>query len=352
MGENNYLKIGAFVAFLLFAAVSCWATAESLHLLLPSWPVALCWIVTVGFFFIASWGSKLIVDSCNQTIFVEKRGMKLVIGIIILVIFWFVCSFPTNTHTFFYRSVIDEEVTKDISTTKGYLSQIANDAVINQKIQDRCTELDNQVRITLDELEQEMINEANPGHGKKTKEILRKFATILGVAKIEPLSGNGSTVQERQKLIDAYRSKILSMAESKKRNIKASMTPTSNAHKKAAETAIRNLDLTSKYIFNDKSLDLNNADDLMTVCQQLNNGYAVIRTYKDYVTFQTEEEKEHYTSPNSVTKVTRMKSVFDVWADYLTGAYAGRGFIFWIILAILVDVAAFIFFGIAFGKKE
>ena len=315
MGENNYLKIGAFVAFLLFAAVSCWATAESLHLLLPSWPVALCWIVTVGFFFIASWGSKLIVDSCNQTIFVEKRGMKLVIGIIILVIFWFVCSFPTNTHTFFYRSVIDEEVTKDISTTKGYLSQIANDAVINQKIQDRCTELDNQVRITLDELEQEMINEANPGHGKKTKEILRKFATILGVAKIEPLSGNGSTVQERQKLIDAYRSKILSMAESKKRNIKASMTPTSNAHNKAAETAIKNLDLTSKYIFNDKSLDLNNADDLMTVCQQLNNGYAVIRTYKDYVTFQTEEEKEHYTSPNSVTKVTRMKSVFDVWVS-------------------------------------
>lgn len=142
MGENNYLKIGAFVAFILFAAVSCWATAESLHLLLPSWPVAMCWIVTVGFFFIASWGSKLIVDSCNQTIFVEKRGMKLVIGIIILVIFWFVCSFPTNTHTFFYRSVIDEEVTKDISTTKGYLSQIATNAVINQKIQDTCTKLD------------------------------------------------------------------------------------------------------------------------------------------------------------------------------------------------------------------
>ena len=56
MNENKFLKIFCILAFFAFAAVSCWATAESLHLLLSTWPIAMCWIVTIGFFFIASWG--------------------------------------------------------------------------------------------------------------------------------------------------------------------------------------------------------------------------------------------------------------------------------------------------------
>ena len=74
MNENKFLKIFCLLAFVAFAAVSCWATAESLHLLLSTWPLIMCWVVTVGFFFIASWGTKLIVDSLNQKIYLEKRG--------------------------------------------------------------------------------------------------------------------------------------------------------------------------------------------------------------------------------------------------------------------------------------
>lgn len=66
MNGNKFLKIFGLLGFLAFAAVSCWATAESLHLLLSSWPLALCWAVTIGFFFIASWGTKMIADSLNQ----------------------------------------------------------------------------------------------------------------------------------------------------------------------------------------------------------------------------------------------------------------------------------------------
>ena len=54
MEQNNYLKIVWIAAFVAFAGVSCWATAESLHMLLSSWPKIMCWIVTVGFFIIAS----------------------------------------------------------------------------------------------------------------------------------------------------------------------------------------------------------------------------------------------------------------------------------------------------------
>ena len=126
MEQKNYLKILWVAAFAAFAAVSCWATAESLHLLLSTWPLAMCWVVTIGFFIIASIGTKMIVDSLNQNIYMEKRGMRLIGGLIIVLIFWLVCSMPTNTHTFFYRTLINDMVTTDISTTRGYLGQIKN----------------------------------------------------------------------------------------------------------------------------------------------------------------------------------------------------------------------------------
>lgn len=168
--------------------MSCWATAESLHLLLPDLPEVLCWVVTVGFFFIASWGTKMIADSCNQNVYVERRGTSLVIGILITLFFWLFCSMPTNTHTFFYRNLINERVTTDIATTQGYLAQIKDNTVTDAKIQARCAEVKNRVDVKLGELKAEIENDANPGNGPKAKEILRDFADILGVARVEPLS--------------------------------------------------------------------------------------------------------------------------------------------------------------------
>ena len=174
MEQKNYLKLIWMVAFIAFAAVSCWATAESLHLLLSSWPLAMCWVVTVGFFIIASLGTKMIVDSLNQNIYLEKRGLRLVGGIVIVLIFWLICSMPTNTHTFFYRTVINDKVNTDISTTRGYLSQIKNNTNNKTQATVKVNELKNNVDVLLGELEAEIKNEVNPGFGPKSKEILRK----------------------------------------------------------------------------------------------------------------------------------------------------------------------------------
>ena len=185
------------LAFVAFATVSCWATAESLHLLLSTWPPAMCWIVTIGFFIIASLGTKMIVDSLNQNIYLENRGMRLTGGIIIILIFWLICSMPTNTHTFFYRTVINDKVTTDISTTRGYLGQIKNNTNNKTQATIKVNELKNSVDVLLGELEAEIKNEANPGFGPKSKEILRKLAAQLGVDKIEPLTFKGTSKQDR-----------------------------------------------------------------------------------------------------------------------------------------------------------
>ncbi len=351
MNENKFLKLFAVAGFLAFAAVSCWATTESLHLLLPSWPIMACWAVTIGFFFIASWGTKMIVDSLNQNIYMEKRGMTLVGGVIILLVFWLLCSMPTNTHTFFYRNLIGEKVTNDISTTQGYLSQIKDNTVTDGRIKAKCVELENQINTKLQSLEAEIKNPLNPGNGPETEKILGEIAQILGVNRINKLSGNGNSVTERNTLYQAYRDVILLQLENRKINIVKAMLPSNDNYRKVANKDWKNLELTKKYI-DDGSLSLTDAEDVKKVIGHLNQGYSTIKTYQEFVDFKDDADKESYTCANPQTKVSRLLSVYDVWVDFLTGKQGGLAFVFWIIISILVDVAAFIFFDIAFKKRD
>ena len=351
MEQKNYLKLIWMVAFIAFAAVSCWATAESLHLLLCSWPLAMCWVVTVGFFIIASLGTKMIVDSLNQDIYLEKRGLRLVGGIVIVLIFWLICSMPTNTHTFFYRTVINDKVNTDISTTRGYLSQIKNNTNNKTQATVKVNELKNNVDVLLGELEAEIKNEVNPGFGPKSKEILRKFATLLEVDKVEPLSYKGTSKQDRDKLCDAYRTKIYILAENRATNIMAHILSPNSDNIKEVKRDDENLALVKKYI-GDKTINLNDAEDVEDVCDKLNTAYNTVKKNSDFINFSSKTDEANYTADNPITKVKRMISVFDVWEDFMAGEYAGHGFMFWIIISILVDIAAFIFFDLAFKKRE
>lgn len=351
MNDNALVKIFTIVGFMAFAAVSCWATKESLHLLLPSWPELFCWAITIGFFFIASWGTKMITDSLNQNIYMENRGVHLYGGIFIVFVFWLLCSMPTNTHTFFFRNLIDDKVTNDISTTQGYLSQIKDNTVTEARIRLKCAEVENLVNTKLQSLEAEIKNPLNPGNGPETEKILTEIAQILGVIKINKLSGKGNSISERNTLYQAYRDAILRQLDNKKMNIVKEMTPTNNNYKKVASKDWKNLELTKNYIDEGK-LSLTDADDIKTVCNNLNQGYSTIKTYQQFADFKNEIDKDSYTSSNPQTKVSRLLSVYDVWMDFLTGKLGGLAFVFWIIISILVDVAAFIFFDIAFKKRD
>ena len=358
MGQNNTMKIISIFAFVALATVSCWATQESLHLLLATWPQFLCWIVTIAFFIIASFGTKLIVDSLNQTTYVENRVPKLIGGILIVLCFWLIFSMPTNTHTFFYRSSIESIASTDISTTKGYLDQLKNNTLTETKIRDKQTEFSNQVWSLFAELEAEIKNDANPGFGPYAKRILASFATLLEVPKVEPLAYKDRSEQSRARLVDAYRQKIDILMQTKLTNIRNSMiAPDEETYKSQASTDWINLDFAENMI-KSGDLDLNDAYCIKDVNNRLVHGYSTIRTYSNYVEFNSGDKEQYLptdedgTPKQVVTKVERMLSVFDVWKDFLSGKYAGRGLIIWVLLSILVDFGAFIFFDVAFKKDQ
>lgn len=350
MNENKFVKIFCIAAFLAFAGISCWATAESLHLLLDNLPIVFCYVISIGFFFIASYGTKMMWDSLNKNIYLEKRGLKLIGGTILLLVFWLFCSMPTNTHTFFYRTVISDVTNNDIQRTTDYLAQIKGNTNNTEQAQIKVKQLQNELEILLGELEAEIKNAANPGFGPKSEEIFRKFAKLLGVDKIEPLNVKANTPKERQALCDAYRQKMYLLAESKANNIVQSILTPSQENLKEATQSMKNLQLMKKKI-DKEEIDLNDAEHIKVVNGQLNTAYNVVRKNEQFVNFKTETDKAEYTAPSPITKVKKLISVFDAWQAFLGGEFAGYGFGFWILISILVDIAAFIFFDLAFKKR-
>lgn len=352
-GENSFLKLFYIIAFVAFACVSCWATAESLHMLLQNWPLYAVYVVTIGFFAIASLGTKMIVDSLNQNIYLEKRGLRLIGGILIVLVFWLVCSMPTNTHTFFYRSVVNGIAKDDIGMTQGYLSQLEKDTKTEEQIKIKQTDLDNKIKAKLKDLETEIMNDVNPGFGPHAKEILSQFAELLDVPKVAPISyTGGASVDKRKKLVDQYREKIYALEETKKEAIRASMTAKNkDAYQNEARIASKNIAYIADEINSNPSA-LNDVGFAHEVNNRLLNGYATIKTYHNFINFDNEAHKEHYVTDHPITEVKRLMSVYDVWMDIFKGQYKKHGFIFWILISILVDIAAFIFFDLAFKKED
>ncbi len=351
MEEKNYTKIVWLILFIVLAGISCWATQQSFQLSLPSWPPLLCWALTIAVFIIASLGTKMIADSLNQNIYMENKGKRLIVGIFISIFFWLAFSMPTNTHTFFYRSAIDGIVNSDITTTKSYLDQLRNNTVTEEKILTACNKFDGEVKMKLTDLEHEIKNDANPGFGPKAKAILRSFADLLEVATVPPLSYKSKSEQARQRLIDGYRKKIYALADQKKLNIRAAMTATnSNVYKKLATTDWDNLNKLEKAIRSGEA-NIQNSQDINETDKRLSKAYATIKNYSQYIQFNNGDE-DRYTANNQVTKVKSMLSVWSVWKDFIKGEYKGHGLIYWIMLSVLVDIAAFIFFGMTFKSDD
>ena len=213
--------------------------------------------------------------------------------------------------------------------------------------------MDLDVDSKLTELKTEIINENNTGDGDSAQARRNEMAQILGVPSFTKISLKNGKLnnQDLQKLCNAYANKAYALKNMKLTQIANYLTPPNNSHINAAKNANNNINLLKQYI-NNKQLDLNNAKDIQTICNQLNTGYSVINAYKQYIEFINEIDKSNYTSPNPVSKVKRLTSVFDVWEDFLGGVYAGHGFTFWVIISILVDIAAFIFFDITFKNED
>ncbi|MDH6303904.1 hypothetical protein M2459_000236 [Parabacteroides sp. PF5-5] len=357
MEQNKFLKIFAFSAFVILMGVSCWATVESLHLLLPSWPVVFFWAVTVIFFVVSSIGTKLIVDSFNQRIRVDNRGWRLIGGIILLLIFWLCFSLPTNTHTFFYRSAIKDVLVQDLTDTKDKLQSLSNGGIAKSIIEQEKADFKNKINGLFANFAGEINNPGLEGWADRAEARIIDIERELGP--LQRLQLRNNTHSGRQELIKAMRSIVDDKQLS--HSITVYDTRLENINKGLNQDDIRKLITEIQRVQNKMHADPNNNEEpTARTSIILSQAYKIINNYSDILIKEFEkshpdkiklsqEDKKHF---SGISETERMRSVVDVWKDFFSGKYAGRGFIFWVMLGALVDIAGFIFFDIAFAKRE
>jgi hypothetical protein len=362
MNQNKFLKVFALVAFVVLCGVSCWATVESLHLLLPDWPVVAFWAVSVIFFVAASLGSKLFVDSFNQHDFVDNKGWQLIGGIVLMLGFWVCFSLPTNTHTFFYRSSIKDVVIKDLQETKGKLQDLANDGEAGKIITQEKADFRNRIDAIFSKFAAEINNPGDPGWAVKAEAVIIELESELG--KIQRLKLKCNSFQCRQDLIKAMREHVDNLLESKLNTVYKARLDGINRGLDKPTIMKRIAEIQQIQDKIDKNqIDLNKSGkgtDIDNINQTLSSSYVIINKYSDVLIAEFDKQypdltkiaKEDKNVYGGVSKTTKMLKVIDVWKDFFAGKYAGHGFAYWIIIAALVDIAGFIFFTIAFKKDE
>jgi len=357
MEQNKFLRIFAFCAFVVLMGVSCWATVESLHLLLPSWPIILFWPVSIIFFVVAALGTKLIVDSFNQRIRVDNRGWHLVGGIILLLAFWIIVILPTNTHTFFYRSAIKDVLIRDLTETKGKLQDLANEGEAGKIIAQEEADFRNKIDAIFSKFAAEINNPGNPGWADKAEAVVIELEGELG--KIQRLKLKCNSFQCRQELVNAMREQVDNLLNSKLNTVYK--TRLDNINRGLDKPAITKLIAKIQTVQN--KIDANpskNDEPTEETTNTLSQAYKIIEKYSDVLITEfdkkypeqmkiAKEDKKIYAG---VSRTEKMRSVIDVWKDFFAGKYAGRGFVFWILIAGLVDIAGFIFFDIAFARRD
>lgn len=335
---------------MILAGISCWATEQSLHLLLPTgWPEVLVWGITIAFFVVASLGTKMIADTLNSPAFIDNRKVKLFGGILLVIFFWLLMSMPTNTHTFFYNDKIGSVITKDIETTNKYLTQIITKGTASETLV-----LDakgKMIKDSVEDLRTHIVAQFNgdeapfqAGNGPIIGEYLKQINKILN-ANIQQdpnrYSKDKSIINRYHVEIDRALFDVL-----KAHTISAQSVD-------AARTQKRRLMALNDSIKDHISTG-NVSDAEIKQCEtELGKGYGVIANNRIFVDFDTDTDDEIvYTKENADTRTKRMASVIDVFfVDFLQGKYPAS-FWYYVILSILVDVAAFIFFDIAFKKDD
>ena len=348
MNNNKFLKIFSIVAFLAFAAVSCWSTTESLSLTLehaeiPKW---IFWIAVVGLYVLTSICAKLVIDSFNQNIYMERRTVKFIIGLLGVLILWIAFSMPTNSHTFFYKQMAKNTAVKELKYMDGELQKLSSENIFLETYNAEWNKYEADVLMHLDQLKHEIDNPQRYGFGSEAEAKLAIIENDFGLktGTITRRGTKNTSKPERNAVCQYYDNVVKEQLDIKLQQHEAKV---SHALEDFQEKMKNVKPLRADIKATLEQLD----DDQFDKEAVLKNARKVIgRSYAELET----QYNGIYTPNENIYRSDRLVKVTKVWGDYLRGRFKKTDYTlwYWILLSVIVDIAAFAFFSIAFKKEE
>ncbi len=359
MHSLNVTKIISILAFLGLAGFSCYWTAESIYMTQPSFTIYGAWMIAIVFFIIASicFGQILKALDREEDFYGKLFGRTgaLLLGFFGLMVFWLAFSLPTNTHTLLYNSSVKNILTSDLTRTLGYLERLQNNNLAINAIDEKYISKHNMVIGLLTKLKEEINRPEAQGIGKLFEQTLNEIELTLAVdnssiEKINRRQNPGNSYRDWIVTYNYYESQVLAQLSNYRNSCQAEI--------ERLKKTMGSEEL-SKLIFNTKK-SLDDVSKMKGVSEpiveaainDLANDYTYISKNSENIEFKG-NDKELYTRPGAVSEAAAMQDVVDVWKDYIyTDKYDGHSFGWLVLLALLVDIAGFIFFNMAFNSKN
>lgn len=342
---------GSLLFYLVLAGYSCYATEKSVHLLFYSIPQVVVWMITIAFFIMASIGSAIFVEAIGSKNFVENRSLKLWGGLALVLVFWLLTSLPTNTHTFFYEARIGGVVNSDIKQTNEYLDQIINKGPKNGKptaLDSIGTEINNNVSKFSSKFSDEIHGKGisgNIGTGTIAQQYLDSIAKYTGIK-------NQIEAKHYDKYTDDIAQQYLDKIDEDLKHALSSHSITNEDVDKAKK--IKNdLNTLSDSLSLRIATNTLKDSEVHQASEVIKEGYNLIFTKNGFLNFKSDEDIEIYTKNPEIgqTRTEELRSVYKVVQDFFQGKLPADIWQY-LLIAILVDIAAFIFFDIFYSTLK
>ncbi|MBD5171488.1 MAG: hypothetical protein HDT07_05730 [Bacteroidales bacterium] len=355
MSKINFFRIFALIAFVALAGFSCFWTAESLYIWQPSITIFGAWLIAVVFFIVASicFGKLMKSLDKNEDFYGKLFGRSgaLLLSLLGLLIFWLLVSLPTNTHTLLYRASIKNVLTADLNRTQGYLQGLKDNNVAIKEIDQKYKSKSEAVDALIIRLIAEIDHPGYEGIGHRFEKILVELDRTLSVGVNNPVKINrvenvGKSKTQWLAAINYYQQQAYDQLKLYRASCDKEINEIKNTMgSKELNNLIKN---NTRALSDINKMTTVNNNVVQAAIDDLVNSYAYIKANAQYINFK-ENDKGRYTREGAMPEAKEMLSVPDVWKDYLTtDKYNGHGFVWWILIAILVDLAGFIFCYISF----
>lgn len=341
---NN--KLFWFIAFVLAAVFSCWATSSSLLLMMPSLfspnliiRTVMVWVLVFLVFVLSSMSIKWIIDALRNEC--DNRRTMFWGGLVTLIVTWVLLSLPTNAHTFFYNQQIGAVLSEDLTNTENYSQQLANRSNIDSTFYD----LEKKVLTEWSKFEDEVkTGVTGSGFGKYAAAHISEINKLMGSEYLLP------TPENTHKANDATNTMLLNewkrLLQQKLSEKKLDQYVASKEIAKDAQDDIKKMhlmqDTVQNLIATNRISEMASEPVIRQTNAVLQDAYTTIKNGSSFVKFN-KGDKEIYTADNIETRTSRFFNPYVVMYDFFCGKYTWT-FIFWILLSIVIDLMGFFFY--------
>lgn len=278
----------------------------------------------------------------------DNKGVRL-LGFIVLCLLPLFGSIATNTHSFYYGSIIEELQNEELQELKNRLEVIEEKAV-GELLQGR-NQLEGKVNAQIENLKNQITNEGNKGHGAKTDSIITVIERLLG-EELSPLQPSGTSTAALRSHANQYSGMIRGILAQKLASVDSSITVIrKSVHTEEYEKYKAQLD---EYIPMPKRPEAETTILLRDGFAFYNKLHELVEDILRQATFLNKKEDiklDVEPLPKSPMSL-RFRRITTSWEQFVNDEYNATVFGFSLFFALILDIAGLAFWAVWLGNDE